>query len=203
MVKGENLLEKALKRFNEIVEDAKNLVGFSERDGQILGERKEILKSWADDLVGRFYSNLLKYPKTAQVFEKVPVEKVKSKFKTWYEELVSGKIDEKFLKRQFFVGLVHIYYHIDNDIMIFSANNLKRDFLAKCFEHFEPDEAVYVFQAFSKLVDFVIALTVEGYEFALYEGLTDIAGFKPELVERMMEIKLKEMYETFKKGEFF
>jgi len=79
---------------------------------------------------------------------------------------------------------------------------LKRNFLAKCFEHFEPDEAVYVFQAFSKVVDFVIALTVEGYVFALYEGLIDIAGFKPALVERMMAIKIEEMYKEFKEKFF-
>jgi ribosomal protein S10 len=47
-------------------------------------------------------------------------------------------------------------------------------------------------------VDFVIALTVEGYEFALYEGLIDIAGFKLGLVERLMKIKLEEMLETLK-----
>jgi len=195
-------MEKAYERFKEVVENAKHLADFSERDGKILGERKEVLSSWADELVEDFYNTLLKYPKTAKIFEKIPVEGVKKKFKNWYLELVSGKLDEDFLKRQFFVGLVHIYHRIDNDVMIFMANRLKRNFLAKCFEHFEPDEAVYVFQAFSKVVDFVIALTVEGYVFALYEGLIDIAGFKPALVERMMAIKIEEMYKEFKEKFF-
>ena len=195
-----NILQAAEEKLRETVEDAKHLVGLSERDAQILAERKEVLLSWADELVEDFYAQLLRYPKTAQIFERtVPVERVKKKFKKWYEELVSGKVDEQFYKRQFFVGLVHIYYGIENDIMIFMANHLKRSFLNKAFEHFEPDEAAYVFQAFSKLVDFVIALTVEGYTFTLYQGLTDVAGLKPSLVERMMKMKLQELYELFKK----
>jgi hypothetical protein len=44
MVKKTNLTEKALEKFTEVVENAKNLVNFSEKDGKILGERAEILK---------------------------------------------------------------------------------------------------------------------------------------------------------------
>lgn len=194
----ESILKEAEKKLAEIIEDAKNLIQFSEKDIQILAQRKEILQSWADELVEDFYNRLLEYPKTKQIFEKsVPVNVVKEKFKSWYLELVSGQIDEKFYRRQFFVGLVHIYWGIENDVMIFMANHLKRAFLNKALEVFEPEEAVYVFQAFSKVVDFVIAITVEGYLFTLYQGLLDIAGLKPALVERMMKMKLEEMYKTF------
>lgn len=193
-----DLLREAEKKLLETIEDAKNLIQFSERDAQILAERKEELLSWTDELVDDFYNTLLKYPKTAEIFQKsVPVEVVKEKFKNWYRELVSGKVDDHFYRRQFFVGLVHIYWGIENDVMIFMANHLKRSFLNKAFERFEPDEALYVFQAFSKLVDFVIALTVEGYIFTLYQGLLDVAGLRQGLVERMMKMKLEEMYKTF------
>ncbi len=197
----ENILKKAEKKLTEIIEDAKNLVQFSEKDIQVLEQRKEILQSWADELVDDFYNTLLNYPKTKRIFEKsVPVEVVKEKFKNWYLELVGGKVDEKFYRRQFFVGLVHIYWGIENDVMIFMANHLKRAFLNKALEVFEPEEAVYVFQAFSKVVDFVIAITVEGYLFTLYQGLLDVAGLRPALVERMMKMKLEEMYKAFKEN---
>ena len=195
----EDILKKAEEKLFETVEDAKNLVQFSDSDVKVLADRKEILLSWTDEIVENFYKNLLKYPKTSKIFENsVPVEVVKQKFKDWYRSLVSGEIGESFYRRQFFVGLIHIYWGIENDVMIFMANHLKRDFLNKAFEHFEPDEAAYVFQAFSKIVDFVIALTVEGYIFILYQGLTDVAGLRPGLVNRMMKMKLEELYKLFK-----
>lgn len=195
---GKELIQKAEEKLKETLEDAKNLVGLTERDFEILAQHKEVLLSWKDELSGAFYQTLLNYPKTAAIFEKVPVEQVKKKFERWYEDLVSGKGGEEFYRRQFFVGLVHIYFHIENDVMIFMANNLKRHFLNKAFETFEPEEALYIFQTFSKLVDFVVALTVEGYIFTLYQSLIDIAGLRPALVDRMMKIKLEELVKLFR-----
>jgi len=192
------ILKYAKERLNEILEDANHLIGVKQEDIETLKERKEILLSWADELMDDFYSTLLSYPKTAKVFEKIPVEQVKSKNKRWYEQLVSGEIDEKFYEFQFFVGLVHVYWKIDNDIMIFMANRLKMNFLRKASESFPPEEAVKVFHSFSKLVDFLIALTVEGYIFILREALIDIAGFSPGLVDNMMRMKLEEIYEYYK-----
>ena len=195
----QNLIEIANRKLDEIVENAKNLVGLSEQDFQVLSNKREILLSWTDELANEFYKTLLKYPKTAKIFEKIPVEFVKEKFKGWYKNLVSGKGGEEFYKQQFFIGLAHIYRKIDNNVMIFMANHLKRYFLRKTFENFSPEEAVYIFQAFSKLVDLVIALTVEGYIFTLYQGLLDVAGLRPSLVERMMKLKLEEIYTLFKR----
>jgi hypothetical protein len=194
-----NLLGSANEKLREILENARNLAGLGENDFRVLADRKEILLSWTDELAEDFYQTLLNYPKTAKIFEKVPVEKVKEKFKAWYRNLIAGGGGEEFYRQQFFIGLVHIYHQIDNNVMIFMANNLKRNFLKKLFEHFEPEEAIYVFQAFSKLVDFVIALTVEGYIFTLYQALTDVAGLRPTLVERMMKLKLEEIYNLFKR----
>ncbi|HIQ26680.1 MAG TPA: hypothetical protein EYH48_05070 [Aquifex aeolicus] len=195
----EHLIENAYKKLEELVENARNLVDFSEKDFQILANRKEILLSWSDEFAHEFYETLLRYPKTAKIFERISVEVVKERFKKWYVDLVSGKGGEEFYKEQFFIGLVHIHNKIDNNLMIFMANHLKRHFLGKAFKSFQPEEAIYVFQAFSKLVDFVVALTVEGYIFTLYEGLLDVAGLKPSLVERMMKLKLEEIYKIFKK----
>lgn len=191
------LLESARKRVTEILEDAKELIGIKDEDIETLKSRKDILLSWADDLMDEFYNTLINYPKTAKVFEKVPLERVKAKNKRWYEQVVSGEIDRSFYEFQFFVGIVHVYWGIENDIMIFMANRLKMHFLKKSSQHFEPEEAVTVFHAFSKIVDFLIALTVEGYIFTLREALIDIAGFTPGLVDNMMSMKLEELYNLF------
>ena len=177
----------------------KNLIGISEEDIQTLKERRKILISWGDELMDEFYNTLLGYPKTAKVFEKVPVERVKAKNKKWYEQVVSGEIGKSFYEFQFFVGLVHVYWNVENDIMIFMANRLKMHFLRKASEHFESKEALTVFQSFSKIIDFLIALTVEGYIFTLREALMDITGFTPGLVDNMMNMKLEELYELFQK----
>ena len=192
------VLESSQVQLSKILKNAQNLIDVKEKDILYLRDRKDILTSWADELMDDFYDTLLKYPKTAKVFEKVPVEVVKEKNKNWYKDVVSGKIDENFYKFQFFVGLVHVYWNIENNIMIFMANRLKMKFLDKASKHFEPQEATRVFHSFSKIVDFLIALTVEGFIFTLKEALFDIAGLNPNLVKNMMGIKLDEMYDQFK-----
>ena len=193
------IFDAVKQKVEEILENAENLTGIGENDLQILRERKGILISWGDELMDSFYKTLLSYPKTAKIFEKVPVERVKAKNKKWYEEVVSGNLDKNFYEFQFLVGLVHIYYGIDNNIMIFMAQHLKSNFLNKAAETFEPEEAINVFKAFSKIVDFLIALTVEGYIFTLREALMDIAGYTSGLVDTMMNMKLEEIYEVLKK----
>jgi hypothetical protein len=193
----DTLLEQANKKLAEILENARNLVDFNEDDFRILADRKEILLSWTDELTEDFYQTLLNYPKTAKIFETVPVEKVKERFKDWYRTFISEGGSEEFYRKQFFIGLVHIYKQIDKSMIIFMGDHLKRYFMNKVFSTFKTDEAIYIYQAFSKLLDFIIALTIEGYVFILYQALLDIAGLKHSLVERMMQIKLEQFYQIF------
>ncbi|RTZ59128.1 MAG: hypothetical protein DSZ31_04515 [Gammaproteobacteria bacterium] len=46
----QNLIENANKKLEEILENAKNLVGLSEKDFQTLANKREILLSWTDEL---------------------------------------------------------------------------------------------------------------------------------------------------------
>ena len=48
----QNLIENANKKLEEILENAKNLVGLSEKDFQILANKREILLSW-DELASQ------------------------------------------------------------------------------------------------------------------------------------------------------
>ena len=194
------IFEEVKQKVEEILENAENLTGIGEKDLQTLKDKKDILISWSDELMDSFYRTLLNYPKTAKVFEKIPVERVKAKNKKWYEEVISGKLDKNFYEFQFLVGLIHIYYGIENNVMIFMAQHLKSHFLNKAVETFETEEAIAVFKAFSKLVDFLIALTVEGYTFTLREALMDIAGYTSGLVDTMMGMKLEEIYRVLREG---
>jgi len=193
-------LEEAYRLIKEILEDAKVLLNFSERDIQILKLRKEFLKTWADEIVDEFYDTLLKNEKARRIIEEnnIPIEKLKRTNKRWYEMIVSGEVDEAFFRYSFYVGLVHIYYDVDNHLMIFMADVLRRKFLQLCLENFEEGEAFEVYQAFSKIVAAFVGFTVEGYIFTLKKALFDILGMKPELVKRMLKMELEKMLRGFK-----
>jgi hypothetical protein len=160
--------------------------------------RKDLLISWADEIIDHFYDVLLRDEKAKSILEKhnINLEKLKEGNKNWYKRIVSGEVDEEFFKYSFYVGLLHIYYGVDNDLMIFMADVLRRKFLQLCLETFEEGEAFEVYTAFSKIVAAFVGFTVEGYVFMLKHAMLDILGMKPELVTRMMNMEL----ETFIKG---
>jgi hypothetical protein len=200
MDKVEKVLQESFKKVEEVLKNAEVLLGFSQKDVEILKLRKDLLLSWADEVIDNFYAVLLKNEKAKEILEKnnIPVEVLKEKNKNWYKQIVSGEVDEKFFRYSFYVGLLHIYYGVDNDLMIFMADVLRRKFLQLCLETFEEGEAFEVYQAFSKIVAAFVGFTVEGYVFMLRYAMLDILGMKPELVSRMMNMELKEFIKGFK-----
>ena len=200
MQKAQVRWKESLIKVENILEDVKTLLNFSQKDLEVLRIRKELLKSWADEIIEDFYSVLLKDEKAKEIIEKnkVSIERLKEANKAWYNKIVSGEIDEEFFKYSFFVGLVHIYYGVDNHLMIFMADVMRRKFLQLCLENFEEGEAFEVYQSFSKIVAAFVGLTVEGYVFMLKKALLDILGMKPELVNRLLKIELEKTLELFR-----
>ncbi len=195
------VLEEAFQKVEEVLKNAEVLLGLSERDKETLRLRKELLQSWADEIIDHFYEVMLKSDEARAIVEKhnIDVEDLKRRNKEWYKHIVSGEIDERFFRYSFYVGLLHIYYGVDNDLMIFMADVLRRKFLQLCLETFEEGEAFEVYQAFSKVVAAFVGFTVEGYVFMLSHALLDILGMKPQLVERMMKMQLEEFLKAFRK----
>ena len=200
MDKVEKVLQESFKKVKEVLKNAEVLLGFSQKDVETLKLRKDLLLSWADEVIDNFYAVLLKNEKAKEILEKnnIPVEVLKEKNRNWYKQIVSGEVDEKFFRYSFYVGLLHIYYGVDNDLMIFMADVLRRKFLQLCLETFEEGEAFEVYQAFSKIVAAFVGFTVEGYVFMLRYAMLDILGMKPELVSRMMNMELKEFIKGFR-----
>jgi len=193
------ILEGGLKKVEEVLGNARELIKFGERDLEILRERRDILSSWAEEILGYFFEQLLSYGKTREIVEKSRVEEkvIKEAFSSWYNSLVNGSLDGEIFRNQFFVGLIHVYRGVDNNLMMFMANVLEKKFLEKCLQTFPVEEAIVVYQAFKNVVDTLIAITVEGYVYMLKEGLVEVAGFKPALVERMMMIEIERLYKYF------
>ncbi len=202
MEKCEKRLEKSLEKISEVLENARQLLTFSEKDIEILKIRKDLLKSWSDEIIEDFYDNLLKSKKAREIIEKnnINLIKLKQANKEWYEQIVSGNVDEKFFKYSFYVGLLHIYYGVDNHLMILMADVLRRKFLKLCLETFDEEEAFEVYQSFSKIVAAFVGMTVEGYVFMLTEALMDILGMKPKLVDRLLKMELKQAIQYFRKN---
>jgi len=201
MEKFEVRFKESLGRISEVLENVKQLLNFSEKDIEILKVRKDLLKSWSNEIIEDFYANLLKSEKAREIIEKnnIDLNKLKEANKRWYEQIASGNVDEKFFRYSFYVGLLHIYYDVDNHLMILMADVLKRKFLKLCLETFDEEEAFEVYQSFSKVVSAFVGITVEGYIFMLKEALLDILGMKPELVNRLLKMELEQAVQHFRK----
>ena len=193
--------DASVERVNDILEDVKVLLNYSEEDLQILQSYSTTLQSWADEIIEEFYKVLLKDDRAKRIIEEnnIDLNRLKAANKRWYLQIVSGEIDENFFLYSFFVGLVHIRYGVDNHLMIFMADVLRRKFLELALKNFDKEEAFKIYQSFSKIVAAFVGMTVEGYIFMLQKAFLDILGMKPELVQRLLTMELEQTLKSFRK----
>lgn len=187
------------KKMDLVIKDGSSLLGLGNNDFQILAEKSEILKTWADDIVKTFYDKLYSYPNTAKIVEKFPRQALEKTLREWYLSLLKGKLSEDFWKRQWFVGLAHIAQGVDNVYMLSMMSHIQLEFGKKCFQTFEKEEAWKIFEAFKKLTDIITSLIVEGYLDLYKKAIEGMSGIKPALIDRMAFLESQKMWEEYKK----
>lgn len=175
----------------DVLQSLTVLVRLSPDDLTVLRSAAGTTQAWTDDVVRSFYDTLFAHPGTRAVFSSEERPQREATLRGWYEEVTSGAVDDAFWARQWFVGLVHIQRKVSNAFMLGMTSHVQQLFLERCLDAFEPARARAVFLAFKRVTDVVAGLIAESYFVSYIESLSEVAGIRPTLVQRMMDVDIR------------
>lgn len=178
----------------KVLKDLVALTGLAKRDFQILQEAAPQTQLWVEDFVEIFYDTLYGYESTSHVFKEGEREAREKTLRDWYLEVAGGDLNrQNFWHHQWFVGLVHIPRKVTNTFMFSMMSKVQQHFLQKCMNTFEPSQAVVVYTSFKRVTDVIAGLIAEGYFSNYILAMEQVAGLRPALIERMMNIEVGKM----------
>ncbi|NPA06262.1 MAG: hypothetical protein GXO54_02535 [Chloroflexi bacterium] len=182
----------------QALKDLTVLTGLREEDLQLLRETAPVTSEWADDIAKAFYDVLFSYEPTAKVFRPDERPMREKTLRAWYLDVVHARVSAQFWRTQWYVGLVHIARHVPNTYMLGMMSRVQQLFLYRCLRAFDVEKAERVFIAFKRLTDVIAGLIAEGYFQNYIQAMERVAGIRPSLVERMMEMEIKRMLDEIK-----
>lgn len=184
----------------QIINDLIVLTKFSNQDAQLLQQHAPKLQSWGEELVKEFYDTLYGYESTGKVFREGEREAREKTLRDWYLHITSvGNVDAAFWQQQWVVGLVHIIRGVTNPFMFGMTSRVQQFILRKCFEEFEPQQALEIYSAFKRLTDVIAGLIAESYFSSYVEAMEKVGGFKLSLIKRMIELEINTKLKNLRK----
>ncbi len=180
----------------EALNDLATLSGLSKEDFRILQDVAEETQTWGAEIADAFYEVLFAYEPTARVLEgrEHLLEKHKEALVKWYLEVTSGTTTKKeFWERQWLVGLLHIPHKVTNPYMFGMMSRVQQLFLHRCLTAFDLKKAEAVYTAFKRVTDVTAGLIAESYFVSYITAMENIGGMSRSLVERMMDLEIKNM----------
>lgn len=184
----------------QVLEDLIKLTGYSDKDRETLKEFSAQTTGLVDEFVKGFYDTLFAYKPTAVVFEENERQEREKTLKGWLLTVLNGDLNDDFFKNLWIVGLLHIKRGVPNSYMLGMVSLVQQLFLSKCLESFEKADAERLFGAFKRLMDVVAGIIAEGYYLSYVEALSNVAGIKKEVVDRMINIEIDAMIKVERGG---
>ncbi len=167
-----------------------SLSGLTQDDYRILQEHAAQTQAWMDEIFEDFYKAIFDFPATASFFPDGEHKSHERYLHKWYSQAASGDYSANFWQSQWVVGLVHIRKHVSNPFMFGAMSRLQQMFLKKCLEQMPPADAEHLYGAFKRVTDVVAGLIAEAYFMNYVDALADVAGFRKNLVEQMMNLEI-------------
>jgi hypothetical protein len=163
-----------------------------------MNKYKDVLLKWTDELVKSFYDTIFSFDKTASITREGERESLEGTLSEWYVDIVNGELSPEFWKKQWYVGLAHIYRNVDNKYIIAMMNKLQEEFMKKAFETFDIDTALDISLAFNRITNAILAVIVEGYISMYIKSLEGMTGINKDVLDRMVAIESKKMFAEYK-----
>lgn len=149
-----NSEEKALISFIEI----------DEQDLRNLMKLKPILEEKAKEIVDSFYDQLLKISYLKDIiFEHSTVERLKTTFRNYLMDMVSGEVGDDYILRRKVIGNVHNRIGLYPEWYIGSYTIIQNEILNLLGSSVEWMEAMEIFTSFQKLCSFDMQLVITTY----------------------------------------
>ncbi len=186
----------------ELYDSAAHLIGFDERDWDVLEQEAEVITAWIPEIVDEFYDTLYGLDVTARIFQEGERAQVERTLEHWIVSLVSGKKDVSFWNHQWVVALRHVQRGVNNLYMLTMMNRVQQCIVTRCLKHYDRERAAQVINAFLRLSGTVGALIAECYtdllEEITEEGVSRV-GMNPALLQRIKASQIRKTIEAYQK----
>ena len=184
----------------EILDKITRLTGFSAADQALLKSVSPQALAWSDELIARFYDLLYSDPTTTALLGENDRSAREQTLGHWYKSIFEGELSPRFWQQQWVVGLVHILRRISNVYMLGMMSVAQQFFLEKCLAEWDAARAREVYGAFKRATDTIAALIAEAYFLNYIQAMEQVAGFRMNLIERMMDMEVRNMLEEARKA---
>lgn len=179
--------------FAQIIQTVTHLTGVSQEDFATLKNKGSDIAAWKDEIVSLFYNALYANSSTQKVFREGEREEREKMLAGWLEQLINVNNDKEFWQVQGKIAFAHVKRHVYNEYMVSIASRLQEYFWEKAIQNFSPQEAIKVGQAFTRIINTVVGITVGLYDLIIAE----VTGASPELIDNLIESSLEELQQEF------
>ncbi len=159
---------------------------FTDEDGRLIQEHKELLMSLGGELVKDFYDTLFQHEPTRVVFREDERPEREASLAGFWGKTLNEPIDEDYFGWMALVGLIHVVRGVENPMML-AMSNFLTDFVEKKAATTDLDSEVKVrlVDAFRRFSSTISAIITYGYDSARVTALYDIAGMPESLLQRL------------------
>jgi len=186
-------MNKVSKLMEEIVLDLVPQTQITEEDRAAIARHRDFLLGLEERLVQVFYDTLYAHPRTASVFVEGERPAREDTLRNWWRATVTGDLGPKYLTWMSLVGVIHIRRKVTNPMMLGMFHVIGDAVHAAALDSLDPVEAEQLRIAFSHVSATVSAVISESYTKGYLRALQDLAGLEPALVERMLQIELRQL----------
>lgn len=169
---------------------AASLNNHSDDDWAVLREVTATTMSWTDDIMVGFEELRSDPDKRTALFgspEPVPDEAGDACHKVvtgWLGSILPGSGDDTLYREVWIAGLMHLSEGVKTVYFLSWMTRLQECFRSKCFETFDPQQALSVSNAFSRIANTAIALAIEARETGLRLSVLNF-GVNASLLHKM------------------
>lgn len=179
--------------FNDALDITKYLTETSQADFDTLARVADQASGWVDEMVQVFYDTLFAHPHTAAVFRPGERPAREETLRNWYLSLFHVQDAPTFWKTQLRISFAHVRRHIKNEFMVGIANKMRGMFMDKAIKAFGEAQGLQVTQAFSRILDAVVALTTGGYDVVSKMAFSEATGADLALVDTLIQSSLDQV----------
>ena len=168
--------------YEKVLTEIRCVVGFEQKDLEILKEHKEWMTKMADVFVEEFYRVLPHCPTTSKLFQPWLEKNKRTKLKAFVLRWLSGEVSLEELVR---IGFVHFQKGVKPVYVLAMISRLEQIFVQKWIEEYSTEREL--FNAFKRFLDVWGVFLVRAYYEALIIGLGKFLGISRDLIEKRVK----------------
>jgi hypothetical protein len=169
----------------------------TEDDRAVLTRHADYLTGLTEDIVTTFSEAACSHPATAAVLEEEERPAWEQTLRDWWTRTVTRPIDDDYYAWMTRVGVTHVRRRVGNPMMLGMLGYLTDHVSDRAREDLDPISATDLARTLGRLQNMVGALISDSCTRSYIASLEGMVGFAPELTERMLDIEIKRLAETF------